>query len=87
MSGGERCDRCRWQMKGAERVAAVGVQRSRTVGKAHTGHRNRTVAVTSANTGHYLNFLPSGENAKSSPLVSTFIINGSKGMRSVYMVE
>ena len=22
-AGGERCDRCRWQMKGAERVAAV----------------------------------------------------------------
>ncbi len=21
---GERCDRCQWQMKGAERVAAVG---------------------------------------------------------------
>ena len=27
-----------------ERVAAVGVQRSRTVGKAHTGHRNRIAA-------------------------------------------
>ena len=31
-------------VKGGERVAAVGVQRSRSVGKAHTGHRNRTPA-------------------------------------------
>ena len=31
-------------VKGGERVAAVGVQRSPTVGKAHTGHRNRTPA-------------------------------------------
>ena len=38
---GERCDRRQWRMKGAERVAAVGAQRSRAVGKAHTGHRNR----------------------------------------------
>ena len=38
---GERCDRRLWRVKGAERVAAVGVQRSRAVGKAHTGHRNR----------------------------------------------
>ena len=29
------------QKKRPERVAVVGVQRSRTVGKAHTGHRNR----------------------------------------------
>ena len=29
------------EVKGGERVAAVGVQRSRSVGKAHTGHRNR----------------------------------------------
>ena len=27
-------------VKGGERVAAVGVQRSRTVGKAHTGYRD-----------------------------------------------
>ena len=38
---GERCDRRRWRRKGAERVAAVGVQRRRAVAKAHTGHRNR----------------------------------------------
>jgi len=38
---GERCDRCLWQEKRAERVAAVCVQRGRTVAKAHTGHRNR----------------------------------------------
>ena len=38
---GERCDRCLWQKKGAERVAAVGERRSRTVGKESTGHRNR----------------------------------------------
>ena len=31
-------------VKGGERVAAVGVQRSRSDGKAHTGHRNRTPA-------------------------------------------
>ena len=30
--------------KGGERVAAVGVQRSPAVGKAHTGHRNRPPA-------------------------------------------
>ena len=29
------------RIKGAERVAGVGGQRSRTVGKAHTGHPNR----------------------------------------------
>ena len=40
-SEGERWERCRWQMKRPERVAAVGVQRSRTDGKAHTGHPNR----------------------------------------------
>ena len=38
---GERCDRRRGRSKGAERVAAVGGQRSRTVGKATAGHRNR----------------------------------------------
>ena len=37
---GERADRCQRQVKGGERVAAVCVQRSRSVGKAHTGHRN-----------------------------------------------
>jgi len=36
IDSGERCDRCRGQMQGAERVAAVGVQRSRADGKAHT---------------------------------------------------
>ena len=40
---GERGDRCQWQMKGAERVAAVGVQRRRAVAEAHTGHRNRAI--------------------------------------------
>ena len=38
---GERADCRQWREEGGERVAAVGVQRSRTVGKAHTGHRNR----------------------------------------------
>ena len=38
---GERWERCLWQMKRPERVAAVCVQRRRTVAKAHTGHRNR----------------------------------------------
>ena len=38
---GERWERRRWREERPERVAAVGVQRSRTVGKAHTGHRNR----------------------------------------------
>ena len=42
---GERCERRQGREKGAERVAAVGVQRSRTVGKAHTGHRNRPPGV------------------------------------------
>ena len=38
---GEQWERRLWRKKRPERVAAVGVQRSRTVGKAHTGHRNR----------------------------------------------
>jgi len=38
---GERWKRRRWQRKGGERVAVVCVQRSRTVGKAHTGYHNR----------------------------------------------
>ena len=38
---GERWERCRWQVKRPERVAAVGERRSRTVGKESTGHRNR----------------------------------------------
>ena len=38
---GERGERCRWQMKRPERVAAVGERRSRAVGKEITGHRNR----------------------------------------------
>ena len=38
---GERPDRRRWREEGGERVAAVGVQRSRSDGKTHTGHRNR----------------------------------------------
>ena len=40
---GERWERCLWQMKRPERVAAVCVQRRRTVAKAHTGHRNRAM--------------------------------------------
>ena len=36
IESGERGERCRWQMKRPERVAAVGVQRSRSDGKAHT---------------------------------------------------
>ena len=39
---GERRERCRWQVKRPERVAAVGERRSRTVGKESTGHRNRS---------------------------------------------
>ena len=42
LTEGERRERCRWQMKRPERVAAVGGQRSRLVGKAATGYRNRT---------------------------------------------
>ena len=42
MTGGERWERRLWRMKRLERVAAVGAQRSRSVGKARTGHRNRT---------------------------------------------
>ena len=36
----ERWERCRWQIQRPERVAAVCMQRSHIVGKAHTGHRN-----------------------------------------------
>ncbi len=42
---GERCDRCLRQKKGAERVAAVCVQRRRTDAKAPTGNRNRTTRL------------------------------------------
>ena len=50
--GRERGERCRWQMKRPERVAAVGVQRSCAVGKAHTGHRNsKTDECISSPTG------------------------------------
>ena len=38
---GEQGDRRLWRIKGAERVAGVGVQRRRTAAKAHTGHPNR----------------------------------------------
>ena len=41
IDNGERWERCLWQMKRPERVAAVCVQRRRSVVKAHTGHRNR----------------------------------------------
>jgi len=36
---GKRPDRRLWREEGGERSAAVCVQRSRIVGKAHTGHR------------------------------------------------
>ena len=42
---GERWERCRGQEERPERVAAVGGQRSRTVGKATAGHRNRKEVV------------------------------------------
>ena len=38
---GEQADCRLWREEGGERVAAVGVQRSCAVSKAHTGHRNR----------------------------------------------
>ena len=38
---GERCDRCLWQKKGAERVAAIGERGSRTVGNESAEYRNR----------------------------------------------
>ena len=41
-SRGKRGDCRQWRKQGAECVAGVGVQRSRAVGKAHTGHPNRT---------------------------------------------
>ena len=39
---GERWERRRGRIQRPERVAAVGVQRSRSADKAYTGHRNRT---------------------------------------------
>ena len=39
---GERCERCRWQMKRAERVAAVGEGRRCLSPRTFAGHRNRT---------------------------------------------
>ena len=34
MSKGERAERCRWQIKRGERVAAVGKAQARTVGRS-----------------------------------------------------
>ena len=49
---GEREERrLRWK-KRPERVAGVGVQRSRSAGKAHTGHPNRK-QVDRSNCSHY----------------------------------
>ena len=45
---GERWERCLWQMKRPERVAAVGERRSRAVGKESTGHRNRRQDISLA---------------------------------------
>ena len=41
ISGGERCDRCQWQKKGAERVAAVDRCQGASSTQADVGHRNR----------------------------------------------
>ena len=41
IESGERWERRRWRGKRPERVAAVGVQRSRFVGKVYTGYRNK----------------------------------------------
>ncbi len=38
---GERCDRCLWQKKGAERVAAVDRCQGAPSTQADVGHRNR----------------------------------------------
>lgn len=38
---GERCDRCLWQKKGAERVAAIGERGRCTLTDEGTEHRNR----------------------------------------------
>ncbi len=46
MDNGERWERCLWQMKRPERVAAVGERGSRSDGDESTGHRNRTIAVS-----------------------------------------
>ena len=40
---GERWEHRLWRIQRPERVAVVGVQRSRTVGKAHTGYHNRNL--------------------------------------------
>lgn len=45
IESGERGECRRWRVKRPEQVAAVGVQHSRFVAKAHTGHRNRTPAL------------------------------------------
>ena len=42
---GERWERRQWREERPERVAAVCVQRRRTVAKAHTGHRNRAMTT------------------------------------------
>ena len=38
---GEQCDRCRWQKKGAERVAAIGERGRCAVTDEGTEYRNR----------------------------------------------
>ena len=45
---GERWERCLWQKKRPERVAAACVQRRRAVAKAHTGNRNRAIHICPA---------------------------------------
>ena len=40
-AGGERCERCRWQMKRAERVAAVEKIEEKRKPEDFFGHRNR----------------------------------------------
>ena len=44
-SGGERGERCRWQMKRAERVAAVEKIEEKRKPEDFFGHRNRYVVL------------------------------------------
>jgi len=48
LSGGERCERCRWQEKRAERVAAVEKFEDQRMPDESFGYRNRVVATAVA---------------------------------------
>ena len=66
---GERCERCRWQIQRAERVAGVGERRSRFAGKESTGHPNRNLYHIEWRS--HISILPKGKNIELQSNIST----------------